>query len=123
MTLIREDGNTVWTATIDKDELDKINPKKDELRLLNSDEDKADFFDSHFADLIQRVTNVEIIADQLLQQKIIHQEQYSKITCDNLTSVDCMRKLCSDISSSKSATVKATLITILLNEKLYDFKF
>ncbi|XP_056623813.1 NACHT, LRR and PYD domains-containing protein 3-like [Triplophysa dalaica] len=123
MTLIRDgEPNTVWTAVIEKDELDQINPKKDELRLfLKSDEDKAAFFDDHFSDLIQRVTNVKIIADQLLQQNMIHQEQYSEITHDTLTSADSMRKLCSDIKRSNNVTVKAKLITILQNEKLYDF--
>ncbi|XP_050959364.1 NACHT, LRR and PYD domains-containing protein 3 isoform X2 [Labeo rohita] len=116
------DCNIVWTATIEKDELDQINPKKDEQHLLlNSDKDKAAFFDNNFANLVQRVMNVKIVADQLLQQDIIHKEQYSQITHDNLTSADSMRKIC-DIMRKHSVTVKAKLITILQDEKLYDFR-
>uniref|UniRef100_A0A8C1TM94 NACHT, LRR and PYD domains-containing protein 12-like n=1 Tax=Cyprinus carpio TaxID=7962 RepID=A0A8C1TM94_CYPCA len=127
MTLFRDednclDCNIVWNATIEKDELDKINTKKDEQhQLLNNDNDKAAFFDKNFADLIQRVINVKIVADQLLQQDIIHEEQYSQITHDNLTSVESMRKIC-EIIRKKSVTVKAQLITILRDEKLYDFR-
>uniref|UniRef100_A0A673I9N3 CARD domain-containing protein n=1 Tax=Sinocyclocheilus rhinocerous TaxID=307959 RepID=A0A673I9N3_9TELE len=127
MTLIRDednclDCNIAWTATIEKDELDKINTKKDEQRLLlNSDKDKAAFFDNNFADLIQRVINVKTVADQLLQQGIIHEEQYSQITHDNLTSADSMRKIC-EIIRKHSVTEKAKLITILRDEKLYDFR-
>ncbi|KAK2915637.1 hypothetical protein Q8A67_000011 [Cirrhinus molitorella] len=127
MTLTRDevhgrDCNIVWTATIEKDELDQINPKKDEQHLhLNSDTDKAAFYDNNFADLIRRVINVKIVADQLLQQDIIHKEQYSQITHDSLTSADSMRKIC-DIMRKCSVTVKAKLITILQDEKLYDFR-
>ncbi|XP_058626444.1 NACHT, LRR and PYD domains-containing protein 3-like [Onychostoma macrolepis] len=127
MTLIRDedncpDCNIVWTATIEKDELYQINTKKDEQHLLlNSDKDKAAFFDNNFAHLIQRVVNVKTVADQLLQQDVIDEEQYLQITHDNLTSVDSMRKIC-DIVRKHSVTVKAKLITIIRDEKLYDFR-
>ncbi len=118
MTLVREeDKKIVWTATLEKDELDQIHPQRDEPR-LKSEADKARYFDNHWSDLVQRVKNVKIIADKLLQQKLIHQEQYSEIK-ESLTSQDGMRKIC-DISKHNDA-VKAKLISILQKEKLFHF--
>ncbi|XP_048051527.1 NACHT, LRR and PYD domains-containing protein 1 homolog [Megalobrama amblycephala] len=117
MTLTREeDQKTVWTAIIEKDELDQINPKRDEPR-LNSEADKAEFFDNHWPDLIQGVKNVGIIVDKLRQQKIIHEEQYSEIT-QSLTSQESMRKIC-DIIRKHSDAVKAKFISVLQKDELY----
>ncbi|XP_056111005.1 NACHT, LRR and PYD domains-containing protein 12-like isoform X2 [Rhinichthys klamathensis goyatoka] len=119
MTLIREeDQKTVWTATIEKDELDLIRPQRNEPR-LNSEADKARYFDNHWSDLIQGVTNVQIIADNLCQWKLIHRETYSEIT-QSVTSQESMRKIC-DIISKHSDAVKAKLISVLQQEKLYHF--
>ncbi len=119
MTLIREeDKKIVWTAIIEKDELDQIHSQRDESR-LKSDADKARYFDNHWSDLIQRVKNVKIIADKLLQQKLIHKEQYSEIT-QSLTSQDGMRKIC-DIISNHNDAVKSKLISVLQEEKLFHF--
>ncbi len=119
MTLIREeDKKIVWTATLEKDELDQIHPQRDESR-LKSEADKARYFDDHWSDLVQRVKNVKIIADKLIQQKLIHKEQYSEIK-ESLTSQDGMRKIC-DIIRRHSDAVKAKLISILQEEKLFHF--
>ncbi|KAK9981864.1 hypothetical protein ABG768_001388, partial [Culter alburnus] len=119
MTLIREeDQKTVWTATILKDELDQSHPKRDEP-CLNSDADKARYFDDHWPDLIQGVTNVGFIADKLCQQQLIHEEQYSEIT-QSLTSQESMRKIC-DIIRKHRDDVKAKFISVLQEEKLYHF--
>ncbi|KAK7160969.1 hypothetical protein R3I94_003823 [Phoxinus phoxinus] len=119
MTLTREeDQKTVWTATIEKDELDLIRPKRDEPR-LNSVASKARYFDSHWADIVQGVTNIQIIADKLCQQKLIHDEQYSEIT-QSLTSQESMRKIC-DIIRKHRDPVKAEFISVLQEEKLYHF--
>lgn len=98
-----------WTATTQKNEL--INLKKDEPH-LNSEAYKAQLFNKHWPDLIQRVKNVKIIADKLLVQEIIHEEQYSEITHDRLTSAESMRKIC-EIIRKHSDTVKAKFISIL----------
>ncbi|XP_048051649.1 uncharacterized protein LOC125271592 isoform X3 [Megalobrama amblycephala] len=119
MTLIRkEDEEEVWTAVFEKDELDLINPKRDEPR-LNSEEDKARYFDNHWSNLIQKVENVKIIADKLCQQQLIHKEQYSEIT-QSLTSQESMRKIC-DIIRKHRDDVKAKFISVLQEEKLYHF--
>ncbi len=120
ITFIREeDKKIVWTVIIEKDELDQIHPQRDEPR-LKSEADKARYFDNHWSELNQKVKNVKIIADKLLQQKLIHQEQYSEITHDRLTSQDGMRKIC-DIIRRHSDAVKAKLISILQEENLYHF--
>uniref|UniRef100_A0A8C2JFX9 FIIND domain-containing protein n=1 Tax=Cyprinus carpio TaxID=7962 RepID=A0A8C2JFX9_CYPCA len=98
MTLIREeDKKIVWTATIKKEELVQIHPQRDESRLKNEAE-KARYFDDHWPDLIQRVTDVQIIADKLLQQKIINEELYSEIT-ERAGSVEVIRMHHSPVSS------------------------
>ncbi|KTF89848.1 hypothetical protein cypCar_00038310, partial [Cyprinus carpio] len=119
MTLIREeDKKIVWTATIKKEELVQIHPQRDESRLKNEAE-KARYFDDHWPDLIQRVTDVQIIADKLLQQKIINEELYSEIT-ESLTRQDGMKHIC-DVIRKRSDAVKAELISILQKEKLIRF--
>ncbi|XP_056092749.1 NACHT, LRR and PYD domains-containing protein 3-like isoform X2 [Rhinichthys klamathensis goyatoka] len=128
MTLIREeDQKKVWTTTIKKEELkkyeqllnsDQSRPQRDEPR-LNSEADKARYFDNHWSDLIQGVTNVQIIADKLCQWELIHRETYSEIT-QSLTSQESMRKIC-DIISKHSDAVKAKFISVLQEEKLYHF--
>ncbi|XDV16687.1 hypothetical protein PO909_016289 [Leuciscus waleckii] len=118
ITLIREeDKEEVWTTTIEKDEL--IHPKRDEPR-LNSEADKARYFDEHWPDLIQGVTNVQIIADKLLQQELIHKELYSKFIKEHLTSQESMRQIC-DIIRKHRDPVKAEFISVLQKEKLYHF--
>uniref|UniRef100_A0A8C1CY41 Uncharacterized protein n=1 Tax=Cyprinus carpio carpio TaxID=630221 RepID=A0A8C1CY41_CYPCA len=104
MTLIREeDKKIVWTATIKKEELVQIHPQRDESRLKNEAE-KARYFDDHWPDLIQRVTDVQIIADKLLQQKIINEELYSEIT-ESLTRQDGMKHIC-DVIRKRAGSVE-----------------
>ncbi len=69
--------------------------------------------------LIQRVKNIQIIADKLLQQQLIHEEQYSEIK-ESSTSQDGMRNICGIVRKHSDA-VKAKLISILQEEKLYHF--
>ncbi|XP_026076481.1 uncharacterized protein LOC113054908 isoform X2 [Carassius auratus] len=118
MTLIREeDKKIVWTATLQK-ELVQIHPQRDEPP-LKSEADKVRYFDDHWPDLIQRVKNVQMVADKLLQQKIINEEQYSEIT-KSVTHQDSMRNICSLVRNNTDA-VKAELISILQKEKLFHF--
>ncbi len=119
ITLREEDREEVWTATLVKEELDQIHPQRDESG-LKSEADKVRYFDNHWSELNQRVKNVKIIADKLLQQQLIHQEQYSEITHDHLTSQDGMRKICNIIRNNSIAD-KAKLISILQEEKLLHF--
>ncbi|XP_052409848.1 NLR family CARD domain-containing protein 3 [Carassius gibelio] len=84
--------------------------------LLNSEADKAQFFNNYWSDLVQTVKNVKIIADKLLQQNIIHEEQYSRITHVNSISQDSMREICL-IIRKQSEAVKAEFISILQKEE------
>ncbi len=119
MTFIREvDKKIVWTAIIEKDELDQIHPQRDEPR-LKSEADKARYFDDHWPDLVQKVTNFMVIADKLRLQQLIHEEQYSEIKVSS-TNQDGMRNIC-DIVRKHSDAVKAKLISILQEEKLFHF--
>ncbi len=118
MTLRDKDKKIVWEATLVKEELDQIHPQRDEPR-LKSEADKARYFDNHWSELNQKVKNVKIIADKLLQQQLIHEEQYSEIK-ESLTSQEGMRKIC-DIMRKHSDAVKAKLISILQEEKLLHF--
>ncbi|XP_048020088.1 NACHT, LRR and PYD domains-containing protein 1 homolog isoform X3 [Megalobrama amblycephala] len=120
MNLIREeDKKSVWTATIWKDELEQLNQRQvQDKPQLNSEIDKATFFDKHRSALIQRVKNVKSIADKLREQRIIHEELYSEITHCNLSSQDSMRKICYTVNSS-GVTAKAQFILILQEEEPY----
>ncbi|XP_077054757.1 apoptosis-associated speck-like protein containing a CARD [Siphateles boraxobius] len=86
---------------------------------LNSDADKARYFDKHWSEIIQGVTNAQIIADKLCQQKLLHEEQYSEIT-QSLTSQESMREICNIIRKHRDP-VKAKFISVLQEEKLYHF--
>ncbi|KAK9981856.1 hypothetical protein ABG768_001380, partial [Culter alburnus] len=98
MTLIRkEDKEEVWPATILKDELDQIHPKRDEPR-LNSEAGKAHFADNHWPDLIHGFKTVGIIADKLCQKSYM--------------------TVCETIHMHSDA-VKSELISILQREELY----
>uniref|UniRef100_A0A673FVY9 CARD domain-containing protein n=1 Tax=Sinocyclocheilus rhinocerous TaxID=307959 RepID=A0A673FVY9_9TELE len=108
----------VMDVTVISGKLEEIHPQRDESR-LKSEADKARYFDDHWPDLIQRVTNVQIIADKLLQQQLIHEEPYSEIS-QSLTSQDSMRKIC-EIIRKHDDTMKAKFISILREEKLYHF--
>ncbi|KAL0147176.1 hypothetical protein M9458_057520, partial [Cirrhinus mrigala] len=119
MSFIRGQGKEeVWTATIEKDELDLFYPQIDRSH-LNSEADKARYFDDHWPDLIQKVTDFKIIADKLRQQQLIHEEIYSEII-QSSTRQEGMRKLC-DLIRKRDDTMKAKIISILLEEKLYHF--
>ncbi|XP_052459844.1 uncharacterized protein LOC128017649 isoform X14 [Carassius gibelio] len=124
MSLTREeDKKEVWTTTLEKEEFDQNHPQRDETQRdetrLKSEADKARYFDDHWSVLIQRVTDVQIIADKLRQHQLIHEEQYSEII-QSLTSQDGMRKICAIIRKHND-TVKAKLISILQEEKLFHF--
>ncbi|XP_048051498.1 uncharacterized protein LOC125271502 [Megalobrama amblycephala] len=97
-----EDQKNISTATTEKDKL-----------RLNSEADKATFYDKYWSDLIQRVNNIKIIADKLLHQEIINKEQYSRITHERSTSQESMREICDIINTGKIGYVKAKFISIL----------
>ncbi|XP_073704816.1 NACHT, LRR and PYD domains-containing protein 1 homolog [Garra rufa] len=123
MNLIREeDRQSVWKATIWKDEFAPVNPRQvqDEPQ-LNSDFDKSKFFEKHRLAFIKRVKNVKSIADKLHEQRIIHEELYSEITYTNLTSQDSMRKICSYVHSS-GVIAKGKFIVILEEEEPHLFE-
>ncbi|XP_043084880.1 NACHT, LRR and PYD domains-containing protein 3-like isoform X2 [Puntigrus tetrazona] len=114
----KKDKKIVWTTIVEIEELDPIPPQR-ERSCLNSQADKARYFDNHWQDLIQRVTNVNIIADKLHQQKVIDKEQYSQII-RSLTSQDGMRSIC-EIIYNQSDPVKAYLISIIQEKNPYLF--
>ncbi|XP_056336766.1 NACHT, LRR and PYD domains-containing protein 1 homolog [Danio aesculapii] len=116
MNLIREeDKESVWTATVWKDEFVHLKQVQDEPP-LNSEIDKSLFFDAHRLAFIQRVINVKSIADKLHEQRIIHKELYSKIIQTNLPSQEFMRDICDSVDSS-GATAKRKFIVILQEEE------
>ncbi|KAM4531484.1 NACHT, LRR and PYD domains-containing protein 3-like isoform 2-T3 [Odontesthes bonariensis] len=68
---------------------------------LNATEDKADWVDSNRAELIQSVTLVMPIADQMLQRRIIHKEKYNQIKTIS-TSQDQMREVYSALTCTQA---------------------
>ncbi|XP_065138222.1 NACHT, LRR and PYD domains-containing protein 1 homolog isoform X2 [Paramisgurnus dabryanus] len=113
MTLTRkEDGASVWEATVWKSELAQINSGQIQNESeQHSDIDIDNFISNHMPDLVKRVKNFKIIADKLLQEKIIQDEKYSEII-NKSTSQDSMREICSVVNSAGTAA-KEKLILIL----------
>ncbi|XP_040919008.1 NACHT, LRR and PYD domains-containing protein 12-like isoform X2 [Toxotes jaculatrix] len=74
-----------------------------------STEEKASWVDNNRANLIQNVTSVMLIADQMHQQHMIHKEVYANIKAAR-TSMDQMRELYKALTSTK---VKSTFFRIL----------
>ncbi|XP_069036192.1 NACHT, LRR and PYD domains-containing protein 3-like [Lepisosteus oculatus] len=71
----------------------------------------VEFVDNHRATLIQRVNPVDSIADELLSEKMIHQETYNRVLTAE-TSQKKMRELYKDLDSG-GTTVKNKFYTIL----------
>ncbi|NP_001410790.1 NACHT, LRR and PYD domains-containing protein 1 homolog [Danio rerio] len=120
-----DDQKSVWTGTIWKKLID-IKLNKTESDLFQSGQkhktsqpahsfDKAQFFDTHWCNLIKSVENVDTVADKLLQKQIIHEQFYSEIIHHKSTSEESMRKICVIVRKG-SAAVKEIFISILLQE-------
>ncbi|XDV36566.1 hypothetical protein PO909_006317 [Leuciscus waleckii] len=105
MTLIREEQTSVSTATTEKDKL-----------CLNSEADKAQFFEKNWCLLVKKVINIGNIQDELRHQKIISEEKYLEIK--DLTRVKSMREICAILRNYGDAA-KATFISILQKEEPY----
>ncbi|XP_016110214.1 uncharacterized protein [Sinocyclocheilus grahami] len=128
MTLSRvDDQKSVWTATIWKEELAETIASKVESSLFQHGEiqtkpqgsinfDKVSFFDRNWCALIKSVKNVNGIADKLLQEQVINEEMYSKITHPTSTKEESMREICSKVRKS-SVTVKNLFIAIVQEEE------
>uniref|UniRef100_A0A8C4ITH1 Protein NLRC3 n=1 Tax=Dicentrarchus labrax TaxID=13489 RepID=A0A8C4ITH1_DICLA len=67
-----------------------------------TEEKEADWVDNNRAKLIQSVTSVMVIADEMVQRKIIHNEMYNNIKAAR-TSQEQMRELFKAIKGSKRA--------------------
>ncbi|XP_048020095.1 NACHT, LRR and PYD domains-containing protein 1 homolog isoform X2 [Megalobrama amblycephala] len=103
LNLVRvKDNTSVWISTIWKAKFDRLIQRQVQIEpQLNSEINKAQYYEEHRSALIQRVKNVKSIAD-----KIIHEELYSEITHTNLSSQDNM----SYTVHSSSVTAKVKLI-------------
>ncbi|XP_055721947.1 NACHT, LRR and PYD domains-containing protein 1 homolog [Salvelinus fontinalis] len=78
---------------------------------MESSEHSAQFVDKYRSDLIQRVTMVMPIAEDLLSQNMIHEEVYSNISAAR-TNQDKMRELFTALHSGGNK-VKSTFLSML----------
>ncbi|XP_062385602.1 NACHT, LRR and PYD domains-containing protein 1 homolog isoform X1 [Sardina pilchardus] len=96
MELIGVDGHKCkWTGEFHKDEFNKATVKRQVVILEHSPaviENEAQFIDDHRAALIESVTCVPPIAEEMLSQGLIHKEKYSNIMAAN-TSEERMREI------------------------------
>ncbi|XP_036407644.1 apoptosis-associated speck-like protein containing a CARD [Megalops cyprinoides] len=76
---------------------------------MGTSQQSAQFIEKHRAELIQRVSLVEPIADGLLSHRLIHEEAYSNIRAAP-TSQEKMRALLGALST---AAVKGEFLRIL----------
>ncbi|XP_050992889.1 NACHT, LRR and PYD domains-containing protein 1 homolog [Labeo rohita] len=121
------DQKSVWTATIWKEELAEatackvesspFQPGKIQMKpQVSVNFDKVKFFDRNWSALIKSVENVNAIADKLLQEQVINEEMYSKITHPTSTKEESMREICSKVRKS-SIAVKNLFISIIQEEE------
>uniref|UniRef100_A0A3Q4M1Z0 CARD domain-containing protein n=1 Tax=Neolamprologus brichardi TaxID=32507 RepID=A0A3Q4M1Z0_NEOBR len=82
---------------------------------IGSSAPREDFVDKHRSQLIQRVSNIAPILDELLDKKVIDQEQYDKIRALP-TSQDKMRELYSGPLKASAACKKIFYESLLANE-------
>lgn len=87
----------VWTVCTHKDDFCPAPALEHEL----NKEDAVRFFDKHRSTLIQTVTDVMSIADDLYQQGVINTEKYSTIREEN-TNQSNMRRLCNYMNTANS---------------------
>uniref|UniRef100_A0A669CQH8 CARD domain-containing protein n=1 Tax=Oreochromis niloticus TaxID=8128 RepID=A0A669CQH8_ORENI len=78
---------------------------------------KNHFVDEHRVELIQRVTNIELILDELLKEKVIQQESYDRIRALQ-TSQEKMRELYSGPLKAGSASKDVFYQILQTHERL-----
>uniref|UniRef100_A0A8C2GGG6 Uncharacterized protein n=1 Tax=Cyprinus carpio TaxID=7962 RepID=A0A8C2GGG6_CYPCA len=103
MTLIRvDDQKSVWTAEICKALFGvKVTSEsnlfqtgqKHEIPQVAVNFDEVQFFNRNWSKLIERIKNVNALADKLCQMKIIHEELYTEIILPTSTSEASMRRI------------------------------
>uniref|UniRef100_A0A8C1KCB1 Uncharacterized protein n=1 Tax=Cyprinus carpio TaxID=7962 RepID=A0A8C1KCB1_CYPCA len=110
MTLIRQhDQNSVWKTIIFKE----ILIQKQKIRkALKRKQDNVCLFDEHWLELINRVTDPLTVADKLLSQKVISEEEYSKIRFKFLSPQERMREICYIVRNGGNMK-KANLMLII----------
>uniref|UniRef100_A0A671M1P2 Si:ch211-66k16.27 n=1 Tax=Sinocyclocheilus anshuiensis TaxID=1608454 RepID=A0A671M1P2_9TELE len=81
---------------------------------------KAHFVDGNYAALVQRVTSVMAIADELKNEDIIHEEKYAEIRAEQ-TSQGKMRKLFEALNAG-GHRVKNDFYYALRNHEPYLFR-
>ncbi|KAJ8339815.1 hypothetical protein SKAU_G00344480 [Synaphobranchus kaupii] len=82
----------------------------------SSSESKSLFVDKHLVKLINKVTMVEPILDDLLHKEIINSEMYNRIQTEK-TNEDKMRKLMYDVIKPGGVRAKEELYRILEKEQ------
>uniref|UniRef100_A0A3Q4GVL4 PYD and CARD domain containing n=1 Tax=Neolamprologus brichardi TaxID=32507 RepID=A0A3Q4GVL4_NEOBR len=78
--------------------------------------DSKDFVEKHRGQLIQRVSNIALILDELLDKEVIQQETYTRIRALS-TSQEKMRELYSGPLQASAACKKIFYDSLLENEK------
>ncbi|XP_025760251.1 NACHT, LRR and PYD domains-containing protein 1b allele 2 isoform X4 [Oreochromis niloticus] len=104
----------LWKCEIRADDHPESGQAKDE----RSDKVKENHFvDEHRVELIQRVTNIELILDELLKEKVIQQESYDRIRALQ-TSQEKMRELYSGPLKAGSASKDVFYQILQTHERL-----
>ncbi|KAI1890370.1 hypothetical protein AGOR_G00153030 [Albula goreensis] len=111
VSLIDEE-ESVWTTEIRKGDYSWREDPEADQSVPSSKDTAVRFVDDHRAELIQRVSLVEPIADALLQKSLISSEAYSKI-CAEKSSQKQMRTLYQFLDSG-GPKVKFFFYTVLL---------
>uniref|UniRef100_A0A669B1N8 CARD domain-containing protein n=1 Tax=Oreochromis niloticus TaxID=8128 RepID=A0A669B1N8_ORENI len=102
----KKELQSVWTRTVRKDEYQRSGKVQENH-----------FVDKHRVELIQRVSNIELILDELLKEKVIQQESYDRIRALQ-TSQEKMRELYSGPLKAGSASKDVFYQILQTHERL-----
>ncbi|XP_039887104.1 uncharacterized protein LOC120733129 isoform X1 [Simochromis diagramma] len=102
----KKELQSVWTRTVRKDEYQRSGKVQENH-----------FVDKHRVELIQRVSNIEPILDELLKEKVIQQESYDRIRALQ-TSQEKMRELYSGPLKAGSASKDVFYQILQTHERL-----
>ncbi|KAL3980141.1 hypothetical protein ACER0C_016214 [Sarotherodon galilaeus] len=111
--LVGEPDDPLWICEIRKDD----HPESGYVKGEKCDRLQNHFVDKHRVELIQRVSNIEPILDELVKEKVIQQESYDRIRALQ-TSQEKMRELYSGPLKAGSASKDVFYQILQTHERL-----
>uniref|UniRef100_A0A3Q4MDX6 PYD and CARD domain containing n=1 Tax=Neolamprologus brichardi TaxID=32507 RepID=A0A3Q4MDX6_NEOBR len=99
-----------------RNEAEELGEVNVQVSVSDTSKQSKDFVEKHRGQLIQRVSNIALILDELLDKEVIQQETYTRIRALS-TSQEKMRELYSGPLQASAACKKIFYDSLLENEK------